>query len=132
MADLLATPADWPRILLARAGKPGARAAGPAYDPADLEAAIGAGAWEGFRRAVRDLGATGTIATIAASGLRGRGGGGFPTGEKWRTAAQQPVERRFVVANGYEADPAAAADRTLMTLDPHAVVEGLAIAAFAV
>ncbi len=135
MTDILATPAEWPRVLLARAGAPDSSIAGPArpaYDPADLDAATAAGAWEGFRRVVRDLGPTGTIATIAASGLRGRGGGGFPTGEKWRTAAQQSVDRRFVVANGYEADPAAAADRTLMTIDPHAVVEGLAIAAFAV
>jgi NADH:ubiquinone oxidoreductase subunit F (NADH-binding) len=131
MVDLLATPADWPRILLGRTAA-SAGPAQPSYDPADLDAATAAGAWEGFRRAVRDLGATGTIATVAASGLRGRGGAGFPTGEKWRTAAEQPVERRFVVANGYEADPASSADRTLMALDPHAVVEGLAIAAVAI
>jgi NADH:ubiquinone oxidoreductase subunit F (NADH-binding) len=128
MATLLATPTDWPRILLAHVDGGGRST----FDPADLDAAVAAGAWQGLRTAVRDLGPTGTIATIAASGLRGRGGAGFPTGEKWRTAAEQPVARKFVVANGYEADPSVGVDRALMALDPHAVLEGLAIAAFAV
>jgi NADH:ubiquinone oxidoreductase subunit F (NADH-binding) len=128
MATILRTPAGWPRILLARAGRGGR----PAFDPGDIEAAVAAGAWNAFRTVARDLGPTGTIATIAASGLRGRGGAGFPTGEKWRTAAEQPVARKFVVANGYEADPAALTDRALMALDPHAVLEGLAIAAFSI
>jgi len=128
MVSFLRTPADWPRILLARVGPDGT----PAFDPADIEAATAAGAWAGLRATIRDLGPTGTIATIAASGLRGRGGAGFPTGEKWRTAAEQTVARRFVVANGYEADPSVHADRTLMALDPHAVLEGLAIAAYAI
>ncbi|HEU4573145.1 MAG TPA: NADH-ubiquinone oxidoreductase-F iron-sulfur binding region domain-containing protein [Candidatus Limnocylindrales bacterium] len=128
MASFLRTPSDWPRILLARVGADGSST----YDPADIESAMAAGAWAGLRSVIRDLGATGTIATIAASGLRGRGGAGFPTGEKWRTAAEQPVARRFVVANGYEADPSVDADRTLLALDPHGVLEGLAIAAYAI
>jgi NADH:ubiquinone oxidoreductase subunit F (NADH-binding) len=131
MPTLLATPNDWPSVLLARTSRRGSEAE-PAFAPADIDAAVKAGAWEGLRIATRDLGPTATIATVAASGLRGRGGSGFPTGEKWRTAAEQPVVRRFVVANGYEADPAVGADRALMALDPHAVLEGLAIAAFAI
>ncbi len=123
MVNRLPTPADWPSILLARAG---------AADPSDLDEAARAGAWDGLRRAVRDLGSTGVIATVAASGLRGRGGAGFPTGEKWRTAAGTEAPRRYVVANGYGADPAAFTDRTLLELDPHAVIEGTAIAAFAI
>jgi NADH:ubiquinone oxidoreductase subunit F (NADH-binding) len=123
MPNRLGTPAEWPTILLARSG---------AADPTDLDEATRAGAWEGLRRAVRDLGTTGTIATVAASGLRGRGGAGFPTGEKWRTAAATEATRRYVVANGYGADPAAFTDRTLLETDPHAVVEGTAIAAFAI
>ncbi|MFL5723655.1 MAG: NADH-quinone oxidoreductase subunit F, partial [Chloroflexota bacterium] len=87
---------------------------------------------DGLRRAVRDLGATGTIATVAASGLRGRGGAGFPTGEKWRAAASQPAGQRYVVANGYGADPAAQTDQSLLAADPWTVIEGLVIAAFAV
>ena len=91
-----------------------------------------AGAFTGLRIAVRDLGATGTIATIAASGLRGRGGAGFPTGEKWRAAASQPAGQRYVVANGYGADPGTHTDAALLAADPYLVLEGLAIAAFAI
>jgi NADH:ubiquinone oxidoreductase subunit F (NADH-binding) len=123
MATLLKTPAAWPRILLARAD---------AKDPTDLDAAVAAGAFEGLRRSIRDLGGAATIAAIAASGLRGRGGAGFPTAEKWRTAAETDADRRYVVANGYGADPASHTDRTLMDRDPYAVIEGAAIAAFAV
>jgi NADH:ubiquinone oxidoreductase subunit F (NADH-binding) len=123
MATLLKTPAAWPRILLARAD---------AKDPTDLDAAVADGAFDALRRSIRDLGGMATIATIAASGLRGRGGAGFPTGDKWRTAANTDADRRYVVANGYGADPASHTDRTLMYRDPYAVVEGTAIAAFAI
>jgi NADH:ubiquinone oxidoreductase subunit F (NADH-binding) len=123
MTTLLKTPAGWPSILLARADAP---------DPTDLDAAVAAGAFEGLRRAIRDLGGTAVIANIAASGLRGRGGAGFPAGEKWRSAAETEAPRRYVVANGYGADPASRTDRTLMALDPYAVVEGTAIAAYAI
>jgi NADH:ubiquinone oxidoreductase subunit F (NADH-binding) len=122
MADMLKTPSSWPTILLERAA---------AKDPTDLDAAVRASAFDGLRRAVRDLGPTGTIATISASGLRGLGGSGFPTGDKWRTAANTDAPRRYVVANGYGADPAAGTDRFLMEHDPFAVIEGAAIAAFA-
>jgi NADH:ubiquinone oxidoreductase subunit F (NADH-binding) len=123
MTELLTTPAEWPAILLERAG---------AADPTDLDAASRAGAFEGLRRVIRDLGATGTIATIGASGLRGRGGAGFPTAGKWRLASTTDAPRRYVVANGYGADPAAGTDRFLMESDPYSVIEGAAIAAFAV
>ncbi len=123
MTDLLRTPTDWPRILLARAD---------AGDPLNLAAAEADGAFDGLRRAMRDLGATGTIATIAESRLRGRGGAGYHAADKWRTAAGVDAPRRYAVANGYGADPASHTDRTLMVRDPYAVVEGLAIAAFAI
>ena len=124
MATFLTTPGDWARVLTGRIDAISA-------DPGDLDAAVRAGAFEGLRVAVRDLGATGTIATLAAAGLRGRGGAGFPTGEKWRAAASQPADQRYVVANGYGADPAVQTDATLMFADPWAVIEGLVIAAFA-
>jgi NADH:ubiquinone oxidoreductase subunit F (NADH-binding) len=123
MVELLTIPRDWPAILLGRAGT---------ADPTDLDEATRAGAFDGLRRAVRDLGPTGTIATIASSGLRGRGGSGYPTGQKWRVAATTEAPRRYVVANGYGADPAAGSDRFLMETDPFSVVEGMAIAAFAI
>ena len=123
MVNRLSTPSGWPAILLERAD---------AADPTDLDAAVAAGAFEGLRRAIRDLGPTGAIATVAASGLRGRGGAGFPTGEKWRAAASVEAPRRYVVANGYGADPATFTDRALLELDPFAVIEGTAIAAYAI
>ena len=125
MSRFLTTPGDWPSILLGRA-------AAVSADPSDLDAAVRAGAFEGLRRAVRDHGAVGTIATIAGSGLRGRGGAGFPTGEKWRAAAAQPADQRYVIANGYGADPAVHTDAALLAADPYGVIEGLAIAAFAI
>jgi len=122
MPALLRTPREWPKILLARA---------TAADPTDLDAASRDGAFEALRRVVRELGGPATIATIAESGLRGRGGAGFPAADKWRTAASTPAPRRYVVVNGYGADPASLTDRTLMERDPFAVLEGAAIAAFA-
>jgi NADH:ubiquinone oxidoreductase subunit F (NADH-binding) len=123
MATALKTPKGWPTILTERSGM---------TDPLDLDAAIALGAFSGLRTAVRDLGPTALIAAIAASGLRGRGGAGFPTGEKWRTAATTEAPRRYVVANGYGADPASGTDRYLLERDPYGVIEGLAIAAFAI
>ena len=123
MSAILPSPKGWPSILLARAG---------AADPTDIEAAIAAGAFEGLRRAVRELGPAGVIAEVEASGLRGRGGSGHLTAAKWRTAAATEARRRYVVANGYGADPAATTDRTLIETDPFAVIEGVAIAAFAI
>jgi NADH:ubiquinone oxidoreductase subunit F (NADH-binding) len=123
MTDLLKTPKAWPTILLERAG---------AADPTDLDAASRAGAFEALRRVVRNLGATATIATISGAGLRGRGGAGYPAAAKWRTAAATDAPRRYVVVNGYGADPATGTDRFLLERDPYAVIEGAAIAAFAI
>jgi len=123
MTKILKTPASWPTILLARAG---------AADPTDLDAAVAAGAFDGLRRTIRDLGGAATVAMIAASKLRGRGGGGFPAAEKWQAALAVDAPRRYVVANGYGADPASRTDRTLLERDPYAVIEGTAIAAYAV
>ena len=91
MTTILRTPKEWPAILLRRDAS---------TDPLDLAAAQEAGAFTGLRRAIHDLGPTGTIATIAAAGLRGRGGAGFPTAEKWRAAAGVEAPRRYVVGNG--------------------------------
>ena len=72
------------------------------------------------------------LATIEDSGLRGRGGAGFPTGRKWRAAAMQTANPKFIVANADEGDAGAFSDRFLMEDDPHAIIEGMAIAAYAV
>ncbi|MEO5941199.1 MAG: NADH-ubiquinone oxidoreductase-F iron-sulfur binding region domain-containing protein [Candidatus Limnocylindrales bacterium] len=123
MTKILRSSRSWPVILLPEAG---------AGDPLDLDRARNHGAFAGLQRALHDLGATGTIATIAASGLRGRGGAGFPTGEKWRAAASIPATRRYLVANGYGADPSSATDRTLLERNPYGVLEGALIAATAI
>lgn len=123
MSAILPSPTGWPSILLVRAG---------AAKPADLDVAVTAGAFEGLRRAVRELGPEGTIAEVKASGLRGRGGAGHLTADKWQAAAETQAKSRYVVANGYGADPAASTDRTLIETDPYAVVEGVAIAAFSI
>jgi NADH:ubiquinone oxidoreductase subunit F (NADH-binding) len=113
----------WPRPLL---GEPTAAV------QADLAAAVQAGAFAGLRAVAGSLGPTATIATVAASGLRGRGGGGFPAGEKWRAVAAASDPIRYVVANGYEADPGQGTNRLLLESRPFTVVEGVAIAALAV
>jgi len=123
VTSILPTPKGWPSILLARRG---------AADPTDLDAAVAAGAFEGLRRAIRELGPEGTVAEVEASGLRGRGGAGHRAAAKWRTAAAAPARARYVVANGYGADPGSGTDRTLLETDPYAVVEGVAITAFAI
>ena len=124
MVDLLKTPAGWPAVLLERPAD--------ATDPTDLDAATRAGAFDGLRRVIRELGPSATIEIIAASGLRGRGGAGFPAAAKWRTAARTDAARRYVVVNGYGADPATGTDLFLLERDPFAVIEGAAIAAFAI
>ncbi len=72
------------------------------------------------------------IEMVKASGLRGRGGGGFPTGRKWEFAAQAEGEEKFVVCNADEGDPGAFMDRSILEGDPHAVLEGMAIAGYAI
>jgi len=72
------------------------------------------------------------LRTVADAGLRGRGGAGHATADKWRFAVAIEADQRYVIANGFEADPGAQLDRTLMERDPHAVVEGTALAAYAI
>jgi len=128
MTTLLSTPGGAPRVLTAGFGAP---------DPTDLDAAVASGAFDGLKRAVREHGPTDTIAQLRVSSLRGRGGGGYPTAEKWHAAATAGAATagtgmRYVVANGYEADPTTFVARALMEERPYLVVEGIAIAAFAV
>lgn len=82
--------------------------------------------------AAQRLGPQATINVIADAGLRGRGGGGFPTGRKWATIASQTASRRYLVCNGAEGEPGTFKDRALLRSNPYQVVEGLIIAAFAV
>jgi len=121
---IIAGAAAWPSILLARAGVAGAAT--------DIDVAEGAGAWTAWRQAAASLTPEQVTRLVATSGLRGRGGAGHPTGAKWQACAASPSRVRYVVANGFESDPGAQLDRTLMETDPHAVVEGVVLAAYAV
>lgn len=92
---------------------------------------LAAGGGSGLATA-REFGPDGTIEEIEAAGLRGRGGGGFPTAAKWRSIRTAGGGRRYVVVNGAEGEPATFKDRTLIRLDPFRIIEGAAIAALAV
>jgi NADH:ubiquinone oxidoreductase subunit F (NADH-binding)/(2Fe-2S) ferredoxin/Pyruvate/2-oxoacid:ferredoxin oxidoreductase delta subunit len=101
-------------------------------DPADLADALAHGAYAGLRTALTTLTPSEVIGRIEQAGLRGRGGAGFPTARKWRACRQAPGATKFVVCNGDEGDPGAFKDRSLLEGDPHAVLEGLIIGAYAV
>jgi formate dehydrogenase iron-sulfur subunit len=95
---------------------------------ADYEAGEG---WRGLRRAL-DLGAEKTVEEVTTSGLRGRGGAGFPTGIKWKTVAGAEDAQKYIVCNADEGDSGSFADRMLMEGDPFCLIEGMAIAGLAV
>ena len=94
----------------------------------DYEATEG---WKGLARA-RELGPEATVEEVVASGLRGRGGAGFPTGIKWRTVAGAKADQKYIVCNADEGDSATFADRMIMEGDPYQLIEGMAIAGLAV
>ena len=100
-------------------------------DPEDINEALGAGAFKGLQRALQMDRMT-VIQEVLDSGLRGRGGGGFPTGRKWLFAYQQPEGEKYVVCNGDEGDPGAFMDRSVLEGDPLSVIEGMMIAGYAI
>jgi formate dehydrogenase iron-sulfur subunit len=110
------------RLTFARAG---------IVDPLSLDDYRAHGGMKGIERAL-SLGADATLAEVEASGLRGRGGAGFPTGRKWRTVAAAQSAKKYIVCNADEGDSGTFADRMVMEGDPFALIEGMAIAAFAV
>jgi len=110
------------RLTFARAGK---------TRPTSLDDYYATGGWLGLGQA-RAIGADATIETIMTSGLRGRGGAGFPAGIKWRTVADAPAEQKYIVCNADEGDSGTFADRMVMEGDPFMLIEGMAIAGFAV
>ena len=100
-------------------------------DPLSLSDYAAHGGWKGLERALA-LGSEGTLDEVIVSGLRGRGGAGFPTGVKWRTVAHAEAERKYVVCNADEGDSGTFADRMIMEGDPFALIEGMVIAGIAV
>jgi len=101
-------------------------------DPERVESCVAAGAYDSLRRAVTEMTPADVIHEVTVSGLRGRGGGGYPTGLKWSTVFKAKGQRKFVVCNADEGDPGAFMDRSVLEGDPHRVLEGMAIAAYAI
>ncbi|HOK20547.1 MAG TPA: SLBB domain-containing protein, partial [Thermosynergistes sp.] len=101
-------------------------------DPEDMGDYVARGGYKAAKRAISEMQPEKIIETIEESGLRGRGGGGFPTGRKWRACREAEGDIKYVIANGDEGDPGAFMDRSLMEGDPHSVVEGMIIGAYAV
>ncbi|MEH2479768.1 formate dehydrogenase iron-sulfur subunit [Nitrobacteraceae bacterium AZCC 2146] len=100
-------------------------------DPRSVEDYRAHDGYKGLERALT-LGTAGILADVSASGLRGRGGAGFPTGIKWKTVAETNADRKFIVCNADEGDSGTFADRMIMEGDPFVVIEGMTIAGIAV
>ena len=101
-------------------------------DPERIEDYIETGGYRALHSAIQEMQPGQILEAIIQSGLRGRGGGGYPTGLKWATVAKSKGERKYVICNGDEGDPGAFMDRSVLESDPHAVLEGMAIAGYAI
>ena len=127
--ERLICPTDVPfftrqhKIVLANCGQ---------IHPERIEDYVAVGGYEALYRAITEMTPGEVLADVKASGLRGRGGAGYPTGLKWQTVAKSPDPVKYVVCNADEGDPGAFMDRSVLESDPHRVLEGMAIAAYAV
>ncbi|QGU33096.1 NADH-quinone oxidoreductase subunit NuoF [Thermochromatium tepidum] len=144
------TPDDAPEILASVYGAPVARLQCPTdqpfftrqqrivlensgvIDPESLRGYIAVGGYAALVQALTEMTPAEVVREVTASGLRGRGGGGYPTGLKWSTVAKMPAGQKYIVCNADEGDPGAFMDRAVLESDPHRVLEGMAIAGYAV
>lgn len=102
-------------------------------DPEDIQEYIARGGYLALEKVLKKMTPAEVVDEIKRSGLRGRGGGGFSTGMKWELAAKVPTEdEKFIICNGDEGDPGAYMDRSILEGDPHSVIEGMMIAAYAI
>ncbi|MGM0601854.1 MAG: NADH-quinone oxidoreductase subunit NuoF [Bacillota bacterium] len=111
------------RIALANCGR---------IDPEDINEYIALGGYEAAGKALTEMTPQDVIDEVKESGLRGRGGGGFPTGLKWQFASNSESDKKYVICNADEGDPGAFMDRSLLEGDPHRIIEGMMIAAYAI
>lgn len=121
--ELSAPKAKEIRIVLDKCGR---------IDPENIEDYLAEGGYLALGKALTELSPEGVIETVLASGLRGRGGAGFPAGKKWQLARQVPGEIKYLTCNADEGDPGAFMNRRVLEGDPHAVIEGMIIAAYAI
>ncbi len=101
-------------------------------DPEHLEEYEAVGGYESLRKVLQECSPEEVIAEVTASGLRGRGGAGFLTGRKWQFARSAIADQKYIICNADEGDPGAFMDRSVLESDPHRVIEGMAIAAYAI
>ncbi|MEW6173912.1 MAG: NAD(P)H-dependent oxidoreductase subunit E, partial [Bacillota bacterium] len=101
-------------------------------NPMDIEDYIAVGGYLPLARVLTEMTPEAVIEEVKTSGLRGRGGAGFPAGRKWESARRSPGAKKYVICNGDEGDPGAFMDRSMMEGNPHAVLEGMLICAYAI
>ncbi|MDF1552508.1 MAG: NADH-ubiquinone oxidoreductase-F iron-sulfur binding region domain-containing protein [Deferrisomatales bacterium] len=101
-------------------------------DPRSLEDYLAIGGYAALSKALFQMSPEQVLGEVKASNLRGRGGGGFPAGSKWETTRNAPGDLKYVIVNAHEGEPGAFMDRALFTGNPHAVLEGLIIGAYAI
>jgi NADH:ubiquinone oxidoreductase subunit F (NADH-binding)/(2Fe-2S) ferredoxin/Pyruvate/2-oxoacid:ferredoxin oxidoreductase delta subunit len=101
-------------------------------NPDSIDAYLANGGFKAFDKVLRLMKPEEVVKEVLDAGLRGRGGGGFPTGKKWELALKQKSEQKYLICNADEGDPGAFMDRSLLESDPYRVVEGMAIAAYAI
>lgn len=101
-------------------------------EPERIESYIAAGGYRALYHALHELTPAQIVEEITRSGLRGRGGAGYPTGVKWGLVSKMPGDKKYVICNADEGDPGAFMDRSVLESDPHRVLEGMAVAAYAV
>jgi NADH-quinone oxidoreductase subunit F len=101
-------------------------------DPESIDEYIGLGGYTGLEKALFSMGPEEIVEEVKRSGLRGRGGGGFPTGIKWELCRRSSGDTKFIICNADEGDPGAFMDRSILEADPHAVLEGMIIGAKAI
>ncbi len=111
------------RVVLENCGK---------FDAESFDEYLAGGGFQAFQKALFEMTPEEVADAVDRSGLRGRGGGGFPAGRKWKQAASQPENERYVVCNGDEGDPGAFMDGSVMEGDPYKLIEGMMIAGYAV
>ncbi|MDO4475807.1 MAG: NADH-quinone oxidoreductase subunit NuoF [Lachnospiraceae bacterium] len=111
------------RIVLENCGK---------YDAESFDEYLAGGGFTALQKALFEMTPAEVVDVVDQSGLRGRGGGGFPTGRKWKQVARQPEKERYVVCNGDEGDPGAFMDGSVMEGDPYKLIEGMMLAGYAV
>ena len=102
------------------------------FDAESFDEYLAGGGFQAFQKALFEMTPEEVADAVDRSGLRGRGGGGFPAGRKWKQAASQPENERYVVCNGDEGDPGAFMDGSVMEGDPYKLIEGMMIAGYAV